>query len=381
MSLPLVNLYRPRKLSDIVGQSVITQTITNELLSNKLHHVYLFTGHFGSGKTSLARVLAASENCVNSPGINPCGKCENCESILNGKHQDVIEMDAAGEAGKVDQMRELKRQAYMGCVDGAKKKYYIIDEAHSMSSSSAESLLKILEECPLHVRFVLCTTNPKDLTSTIISRCQRFDFKKIHWSNLVDRLKFIAKEEKIECEDDVFLLCARFSDGSMRNAIQHFEKLARFVGKEIITTKHFEEVFSTVSEMAIYDIFDEIIGEKNKKPDATRIYEIFNVLAINSVDSDSLISELELHISKLQIGLTASNAGQFMNLSEKSKYRLSEQLSKIKQQAGLACLPAAHNALLEAKQAIQLGTTLEVAMRKWYLEALFAFRVKNEKTV
>ena len=150
--------YRPKILADLVGQSSVVQTLTNALTRKKLHHAYLFVGKFGCGKTSTARILAASENCVQSPGLTPCGDCEVCKAVFTGSHTDILEIDAASGAGKVDQIRDLKHSAVYSPIDGAKTKYYIIDEAHRMTPPAEEALLKLLEEPPAKVRFVLCTT-------------------------------------------------------------------------------------------------------------------------------------------------------------------------------------------------------------------------------
>ena len=194
MSEVLALKYRPKKLSDMIGQEVPVQTLTHSFESNSLHHAYLFVGQIGSGKTTTARIVAAMENCTETPGQNPCGQCDVCKPVFKGVHTDIMEIDGASGAGNVAQVRELKKEALYNPVDGAVTKYYIIDECHRVSDSGLDALLKILEEPPKNTRFILCTTEIQKVRPAIISRCQRHDFVKIFWMQISEYLLEVSKQ-------------------------------------------------------------------------------------------------------------------------------------------------------------------------------------------
>lgn len=372
--MQLANKYRPKCLDDLVGQSAVVQTITNAIKNNSLHTAYLLTGFWGSGKTSTARILASMVNCEVSPGTHPCGKCETCEKIFQGKHTDVLEIDAASGAGNVDQIRRLKQDALYNPVTGVKTKIFIIDEAHSMSAASNDALLKVLEEPPPRVMFILCTTDPQKIKATIESRCQRHDFKKIPWSLISENLERICQKEKIQAEAGALNLCARLSSGSMRSAIQNLDKLIDYVGSCILTSDHAQKLFAQASENLYYDVVDEIIGVIDGKPDAANGFKIINNILTSGVSFAVVYESLIEQMRSLMVGLTCSRAGELINVSEEGKRRLSIQLKKCKESNKLNAVLESIEHLINAKTAVDKNISVDVALQRWLVESIFAFR-------
>lgn len=362
--------YRPRQLSELVGQHVVVQTLSNAFKMNKLHHAYLFVGHVGSGKTSTARILAAMENCEKSPGLYPCGECSVCSGIFKGTHADIEEIDAASQAGKVDQVRQLKTDAMYGPIDGAKIKYYIIDECHRMSPASSEALLKLIEEPPPRIRFILCTTEAESVRGTIMSRCQVHEFRKIYWRQISERLGEVAEKEKIESEKEALNICSRLAQGSMRTALQNLEKLAAYNGGKKITGSDAQKMFATVSEVLFYDVIDQILGVEGGKPDATKGFKLINSMLINGADFAMICNGLAEHLRHIMVGLSCQKAADFIDVSEEGKRRLLTQLKKCKNLTGIF---AAYKHLHEARQGVEYGLSPEIALQKWLLESVFAF--------
>lgn len=370
----LARKYRPRCLDDLVGQESVVKTLKNALEKNKLQQAYLLVGAFGCGKTSAARIIAASENCLISPGLHPCGTCNLCKGIFEGIHTDVEEVDAAGKFAKVEEVRKLKAASAYASTDGAKKKYYIIDEVHRLSDSAADSLLKILEEPPPHVRFILCTTDVNKLREAVQSRCQRHDFSKIYWRQIKEHLEKVAKLEKITIEDTALNMCAKMSKGSMRNSLFLLEKLIAYAGSEAITAKHAETMFGTPEETAYYDLLDETIGLKGGKPDATNAFRIINHMLSSGVDPNNLYDGIAEHLKDLMIGLSSSKAGEFLSLSETGKVRLAAQLSKVKEKEKLNAVLQSLSKLHDARRAMDVNLSPETAFQQWLLESIFLFR-------
>ena len=241
----LYRKYRPSTLNDVIGQDVVIQILKNALLNNKVCHAYMFSGPRGIGKTSIAKLLAKAVNCTNLEDGDACGKCENCVSINEGSCPDIIEIDAASNNG-VDEIREIKNKVNL-VPNQLKYKVYIIDEVHMLSIGAFNALLKTLEEPPEHVIFILATTDLHKVPTTIISRCQCFEFHRISNVNIVNRLKYICEAENIRIEDNVLEMIANLSDGGLRDAVGMLDKLNAYSNSSI-TIDDFEKVNGIVSK-------------------------------------------------------------------------------------------------------------------------------------
>ena len=241
----LYRKYRPSTLNDVIGQDVVIQILKNALLNDKVCHAYMFSGPRGIGKTSIAKLLAKAVNCTNLEDGDACGKCENCVSINEGSCPDIIEIDAASNNG-VDEIREIKNKVNL-VPNQLKYKVYIIDEVHMLSIGAFNALLKTLEEPPEHVIFILATTDLHKVPTTIISRCQCFEFHRISNANIVSRLKYICETENIKIEDSVLEMIANLSDGGLRDAVGMLDKLNAYSNSSI-TIDDFEKVNGIVSK-------------------------------------------------------------------------------------------------------------------------------------
>lgn len=227
----LYRKYRPKTFDEVVGQEVIIQTLKNAIKNNKTSHAYLFTGPRGTGKTSIAKIFAKTINCLDPIDGNSCGICVSCAQIDNKQTTDIIEIDAASNNG-VDEIRELKSK--VGLVPAnSRYKVYIIDEVHMLTVGAFNALLKTLEEPPSHIIFILATTEPHKIPSTILSRCQRFDFKKINDYKIVEYLKKITQNEKIEIDSEALMEIARLSDGGMRDSISTLDQVIAYAENKI----------------------------------------------------------------------------------------------------------------------------------------------------
>jgi len=373
----LARKYRPRSLSDIVGQPVVVQTLSNAIKNNSLHHAHLFVGQFGSGKTSLARILAAMENCSVSPGIKPCGKCEICKKIFNGIHTDVREIDAASSAGSAEDIRKLKTSARYNPVDGCKVKYYILDEIGRASPTAGDALLKLIEEPPAGVKFVLATTEVQKLRPAIQSRCQRHDIRKIYWGEIAERLKVVAKKEKVEVEDTAINICARLAQGSMRNGLQNLEKLSDYVGDSILTGKAADELFGSVDETLLYELFDYLIGLKSSKIDTSSGLQVINKILQTGVEFRIIYQNLVEYLRNMVVMLTASNPFEFIDVSQEGKRRLKEQCIVCQKKQKHKALFHIQSALNEAKQSVDLNMSAEHALQSWYVRSVIVYNDSN----
>lgn len=261
MHITLYRKYRPKNFEEVAGQKEIVKTIKTSLRNGKTSHAYLFTGPRGVGKTTLARLIAKGVNCLEN-GITdePCNRCENCLAINNGTFLDTVEIDAASNRG-IDEIRQLKEKINYQPVKG-RKKIYIIDEVHMLTKEAFNALLKTLEEPPEHVIFILATTEADKILPTIISRCQRYDFKTLSLNDMKEQLRFIGKNEGVDIPDDVLELIYESSGGSVRDAVSILERIMVTCLGEEITLEKSEEVLGVTSAKKMEEFLMEI-KEKN----------------------------------------------------------------------------------------------------------------------
>lgn len=242
----LYRTYRPNNFDEVAGQKFIVRTLQNAVMQNKIAHAYLFCGPRGTGKTSIAKIFAKAVNCE-SDIEKPCLKCENCLTVSDGSHPDIVEIDAASNNG-VEEVRSLIEKVKYAPIKG-KYKIYIIDEVHMMSTGAFNALLKTIEEPPAHIIFILATTEPHKVIPTIISRCQRFDFTKIKASEIDDHIKLILTKENIKCEDEVIRIIAQLADGGMRDALSILDQCIAYAQNDI-KVNHINEIYgiTTIGE-------------------------------------------------------------------------------------------------------------------------------------
>jgi DNA polymerase-3 subunit gamma/tau len=255
--------YRPQTFDDLVGQTHVSRTLKNAVAQNRLAHAYLFVGPRGVGKTSTARILAKSLNCIKGPTVTPCGVCDNCREIAGGNSLDVIEIDGASN-NSVEDVRQLRENVRYAPAKG-RYKIYLIDEVHMLSSAAFNALLKTLEEPPEHVKFIFATTEPQKVLPTILSRCQRFDLHRIPANLIAQHLQFIAKKEKITLQSAAAHAIARGAEGGLRDAESMLDQLVAFCDEKI-TESDVLNIFGFTSEQTVSDLTGRIL--RGETPEA-----------------------------------------------------------------------------------------------------------------
>ncbi len=280
----LYRKWRPRSFSDVVGQSAVCDTLARQVETGHISHAYLFSGSRGTGKTTCAKILAKAINCENPFHGSPCNKCPSCLGISSGEILDIVEIDAASNNG-VDYVRDLREEAIYSPVS-VKKRVYIIDEVHMFSQSAFNALLKIMEEPPEHVVFILATTELHKVPATISSRCQRFIFKRIPTSVISERLKFIAKNEGVQLSDTAAEYIATLSDGAMRDALSLFDQCIS-VGKGSVSEETVADVVGLAGKKQTFDMTLAIAEH-----DVSKTLSILNDIYIGGKNIDSVLSEL-----------------------------------------------------------------------------------------
>ncbi|MDQ0216530.1 DNA polymerase-3 subunit gamma/tau [Oikeobacillus pervagus] len=295
----LYRVWRPQTFVDVVGQEHVTKTLQNALLQQKTSHAYLFSGPRGTGKTSAAKILAKAVNCERGPASEPCNECAACRGITDGSIPDVIEFDAASNS-RVEEMREvLDKVKYAPSV--VNYKVYIIDEVHMLSISAFNALLKTLEEPPKHVLFILATTEPHKIPLTIISRCQRFDFKRITSKDIVKRMKLIVEESGISVEENALHIIARAAEGGMRDALSLLDQAISF-SSEMVTVEDALAVTGTVSQTYL-----NRMGRSILEKDTVGALETVEELLLQGKDPGRFTEDFILYFRDMLLYKTAPN--------------------------------------------------------------------------
>ncbi|TFG38308.1 MAG: DNA polymerase III subunit gamma/tau, partial [Syntrophobacterales bacterium] len=305
----LARKWRPQVFEEVVGQDHVVKTLKNAIKLNRIAHAYIFSGPRGTGKTSVARILAKSVNCEKGPREVPCNQCSNCREITEGSSMDVREIDGASNRG-IDEIRELRENIKFSPVS-SRYKVYIIDEVHMLTKEAFNALLKTLEEPPSHVIFVFATTEIYKVPATILSRCQHFDFKRISLRQIIDNLRFIAREEKIQVSDEGLTWIAKGGEGSLRDAQSIFDQVISYAGTEIKDTDI--EVRLGLSDRRFLAELSRAILERNAGKclkivdevyyagmDIKQFYQMFlnqfmNLLTVKITESEELLADLSDH--------------------------------------------------------------------------------------
>ena len=322
----LYRKFRPLNFSEMVGQEHITRTLRNQVIEQRVGHAYLFNGGRGTGKTSAAKILARAVNCLNPKDGEPCNECEICKAILSGSLTDVVEMDAASN-NSVEDIRAIRDEVNF-LPTRAKYRVYIIDEVHMLSTGAFNALLKTLEEPPEHVKFILATTEPQKLPATILSRCQRFDFKRISTQDIIKRLEIICKESNIQISKEALELIAILSEGAMRDAISILERCAAEQTEEINEDK----VRDLVGIPKITYINKLAKGIINKEP--KEAINIVNTILEEGKDIDNFLWELIKYIKDILVYKSTSklevyNQEEIKNIKELADSTDKERLLRL----------------------------------------------------
>ncbi len=353
--------YRPSTFIDVVGQEHITKTLENAVKTGKTSHAYLFTGSRGTGKTSCAKILAKAVNCINSNNGNPCNECEICKGIDSGAILDIIEIDAASNNG-VDNIRDLREEANFTPAN-AKYRVYIIDEVHMLSIGAFNALLKTLEEPPAHVIFILATTEVHKLPSTILSRCQRFDFKRIPPEAIAERLKEVAEKENIQLSDDGAMLIARIADGAMRDALSLLDRCSSYEG--IIDSAAVASSAGLAGREHIFELCNCIIEK-----DAAKALEVVNKLYNDSCDMERLITELTSHFRNLMVSKAVKNFQDMIICSQGEIEIIREQSAKTTLATIMSCIDVLTASASTMKQGANRRTSAELCIIRLCTPAL-----------
>ena len=297
----LYRKYRPQTFDDVSGQMAVTQTLKTQIMTGKMSHAYLFTGSRGTGKTSCAKILAKAVNCLNPDHGNPCNVCEACKAIDSGSCMDVLEIDAASNNG-VDNVRDLRDDAIY-TPSQVKMRVYIIDEVHMLSISAFNALLKIIEEPPEHLLFILATTELHKVPATILSRCQRFSFRRISQEDIAARLQYVAYQENIDLDDGAARVIARLADGGMRDGLSLLDQCASATTGEL-TAERVYACLGIAGERKCGEMMGYIAAHDTKNA-----LELFNRLYTEGKDLGAMLDEMACLTRDLLVLKTAGNAG------------------------------------------------------------------------
>ena len=352
----LYRQYRPKTFDQVLGQEHIVNTIKNQIQSGNIGHAYLFSGTKGTGKTSIAKIFSRAVNCLSPVDGNPCNKCEICKGILDESIMDVIEMDAASNRG-IDDIRELKDKTIYP-PSRAKYKIYIVDEVHMLTEQAFNALLKTLEEPPEHLIFILATTEPEKLPQTILSRCQKFDFKRIKTTDLTKNMDNICKELDISIEDRALKLIARNSDGSMRDGLSLLDQCISYKTGEL----KYEDILDILG-IANTELLFELVNNIMDKSLEKALFKIDEIIQ-NGKDINQFIKDLIYHFRNLLIVKTSNNPMEIMDMDEEIIEKYIEQSKSMSIDYILKVLDILNSSEVQAKWATQPRIILEMAIIK-----------------
>ncbi len=348
--------WRPRNFSELVGQKPISTTLKNQIINNRIAHAYLLCGTRGTGKTSTAKILAKAINCTNLQQGEPCNECEMCKKINSGTAIDVIEMDAASHNG-VDNIRDIIDEVQYPPRE-ANYKVYIIDEVHMLSTGAVNAFLKTLEEPPSRVIFILATTDPQKLPITILSRCQRFDFKRIRSTDILERLRKIVTEQGVLADDRSLSLIARISDGAMRDALSILDQ-AISMGDGKVNYDDVVNMLGLVTNDSMLRLVDAVIERSVESS-----IRVLDEVVYGGKDIYTYIKDLIMHFRNLMMVKVSKNPEDIIDMSLDNLEALKNQASKLRLEEIMRCIRVLQETEEQAKWSKQSRVYLELALIK-----------------
>jgi DNA polymerase-3 subunit gamma/tau len=353
----LYRKWRPKGFQGVMGQQHIVKTLTNQIMASRIAHAYLFCGTRGTGKTSTAKIFAKAVNCESPVDGSPCNECSVCKTINENRSMNIIEIDAASNNG-VDNIREIREEVKYTPTEG-KYKVYIIDEVHMLSTGAFNALLKTLEEPPEHVIFILATTEPHKIPVTILSRCQRYDFKRISIKTIADTLIYYMDEENINIEKNAILYIAKVADGSMRDALSILDQCIAFYLGEDITIEKVLDVLGAVDTQ----IFLDMVYAINKK-DAKKCMELTDHIIMQGRDINQFIMDLINHLRNILILKSIKDGMQVLDMSQENIEEIKEQADKVSEEEIIYYIKIFSELEVKIKYSSRKRILLEVELMK-----------------
>ncbi|MBQ8559520.1 MAG: DNA polymerase III subunit gamma/tau [Tyzzerella sp.] len=355
--MALYRKFRPGEFEDVKGQDHISQTLQNQIKANRIGHAYLFCGTRGTGKTSVAKIFAKAVNCQHPVNGSPCGECEMCRAISEGRSMNVIEIDAASNNG-VDNIREIREEVAYRPTEG-KYKVYIIDEVHMLSIGAFNALLKTLEEPPEYVIFILATTEAHKIPITILSRCQRYDFKRISIDTISERLMDLMEREQVEVEERAIRYIAKAADGSMRDALSLLDQCIAFYIGQKLTYDHVLEVLGAVDTEVFSRLLREIISR-----DVVKVLKSVEELVMQGRELGQLATDFTWYLRNLLLAKSSDNMEDVLDVSSENLAQLKEEAQMIENDTLIRYIRIFSELSNQLKYATQKRVLLEVALIK-----------------
>lgn len=359
----LYRKFRPDNFKDVKGQEHIVTTLKNQIMAERIGHAYLFCGTRGTGKTTLAKLLAKTVNCENPQDGNPCGVCPSCKAIAAGASMNVIEIDAASNNG-VDNIRQIVEEVSYSPAEG-KYKVYIIDEAHMITNAAFNALLKTLEEPPSYVIFIFATTEVQSIPITILSRCQRYDFKRITIQTIVDRLQELMVIEQMEVEEKALRYIAKTADGSMRDALSLLDQCLAFHYGEVLTYEKVLEVLGALDTKVFSDCLNLILDAN-----VTDVIKLLDEIILQGRELPQFVTDFVWYLRSLMLAKTSDNIEEVVDMSRENILALQETANRIELQTILRYIRVFSELSNQIKFATQKRVLVEIAFIKLCVPAM-----------